>query len=83
MIIKDLLFNVCSNNAVYYEEHPVGIVNTFESQKGTVIIFLILNLFFGALFGVIGSIYDLTICNYVTANKSEFYWLERKTSGNI
>lgn len=48
-------------NAAKFEKEPVGIVSYFESRGMLVVVFLFLNFFAGAFFGVIGSIYDMTV----------------------
>lgn len=64
-------------NALYFRTNPVGIVPFFEGSKTMTIVFLVLNLVFGAFFGVIGSVYDLTIDQYVLTNRNAFLELER------
>ena len=65
-------------NAAYFQSNPVGIVSFFEAGKSSTIIGVIVNLVFGALFGVIGSIYDLSIDNYVLSHRDAFAALERR-----
>lgn len=64
-------------NAEYFQRNPVGIVSFFEANKSSSIIRLIINLVFGAIIGVIGSIYDLSINNYVLSHRDAFAALER------
>ena len=50
-----------------------GIVASYDSQLTYIIIILIINLFFGWGFGVIGALYDLiAIRGYVLENKQLF-----------
>ena len=65
-------------NAAYFQSNPVGIVSFFEAGKSSTIIGVIVNLVFGAIFGVIGSIYDLSIDNYVLSHRDAFAALERR-----
>ena len=67
-------------NADYFQANPVGIVNTFEAGKSMTIIFLFINFFFGAVFGFIGSIYDLTVDDYVLSHRDAFEALERRVT---
>lgn len=62
--------------AAEYAENPIGIVAAYESSKTMTIVFIFVNLFLGAGLGVLGSIYDLTTCNYVTSHKDAFSALE-------
>lgn len=55
--------------AAQYEMNPMGMVNYFEGQSNNLIIFLILNIFFGGIIGIAGVIYDMTIKDYVLKNR--------------
>lgn len=61
-----------------YAENPIGIVAAYENGKTMTIVFIFVNLFLGAGLGVLGSIYDLSTCNYVTSHKDAFSTLEDK-----
>lgn len=51
---------------------PNGIVERFENQLTEIVIIMVLNIFFGAIIGVIGSVIDLFVRNYVIENKKVF-----------
>ncbi|MCM1113892.1 MAG: zinc ribbon domain-containing protein [Clostridium sp.] len=51
---------------------PKDVINNFENQLAQIIIIMILNIFFGAIIGVVGSIFDLFVRNYVIENKQYF-----------
>lgn len=58
-------------NADFFQKDHSNIVNFYESQTVMLIVFAALNLIFGAIFGVIGSIYDLSVRGYVLAHRKE------------
>lgn len=58
-------------NKEYFKDHPEGIYPYFEPREGTLIITLLLNLFFGAVIGCICMAYELSIRNYVMKHKNE------------
>ena len=71
----------CSRNkktAEQWERTPVGIVSAYETDKIVPVIMVFINLIFGAFFGMIGSIYNLSINDYVIDHKDAFYELERR-----
>ena len=55
-----------------YDFNPAGMVYYFQNQGTIIVVFLVLNIIFGALFGIIGSIYDLCMRNYIVQNRN---WL--------
>lgn len=55
-----------------YDINPAGMVYYFQNQGTIIVVFLVLNIIFGALFGIIGSIYDLCMRNYIVQNRN---WL--------
>ena len=59
------------NNAQYFRNNPGSLISYYENQTAMIIVFLFLNLFFGSIIGVIGSIYELTIQSYVKTHKEE------------
>lgn len=58
---------------------PIGIVGKFQPLT-SYIITLIYNLIFGGVIGVAGTIYDLTIRNYVMTNATAFLSIEEQFS---
>ena len=50
--------------------YSTGIVETFEGQLTSLIIFLVINIFFGAVIGVIGAVFDMFVRNYVLENRA-------------
>lgn len=57
-------------------QRPVGIYRSFEPVTGYIVVLLI-NLFFGAFIGVIGSLYDIFgVRSYVMSNKDAFDRIE-------
>jgi len=62
--------NKMKQNIDFFRKYPEGIVNFFASQENMCVLQLIINLVFGGIVGVIGSIYDLTICSYVKKHRS-------------
>ncbi|MBR3861900.1 MAG: zinc-ribbon domain-containing protein [Oscillospiraceae bacterium] len=60
-----------------FEKNPVGIVAYFERNRTSTIVFVFLNLFFGAFLGVIGSVYDLTVNSYALNSRDTFDRIER------
>lgn len=63
--------NTKRKNAARFDQNPTGIVNYFEANGTMLVVFLFLNLFLGALFGVIGSIYDLTVRSSALSQRNE------------
>ena len=59
-----------------FAQNPVGIVSYFEKNKTSTIVFVFLNLFFGAFLGVVGSVYDLTVNSYALNNRDTFRRIE-------
>ena len=55
-----------------YDVNPAGMVYYFQNHGTILVVFLVLNILFGALFGMIGSIYDLCMRNYIVQNRN---WL--------
>lgn len=51
---------------------PQNVVNVFENQLTTLIIFLVINFFFGAIIGVAGACFDLYVRDYVVKNRDNF-----------
>ncbi len=51
---------------------PSNVVKTFEDQMTGLIIILVLNIFLGALIGVIGAAFDFYVRDYVLSNKEKF-----------
>ncbi len=47
----------------------IHLVEEYDESLGTIIVFLIINLVIGGVIGVVGSIYDLTIRDYVLKNR--------------
>ena len=54
-----------------FRANPAGLVDTVKSRKSSVIGFGVLNVFLGALIGVVGSIFDYTIIAYVEKNEKQ------------
>lgn len=59
----------------------LSLVEDYQKQT-TLIIFLIINIIFGALIGVIGIIYDFTIRNFVVLHQSDFKDLINQSLSN-
>ncbi len=68
--------NTKRKNAARFDQNPTGIVNYFESNGTMLVVFFFLNLFLGALFGVIGSIYDLTVQSSALSHRNELLQAE-------
>lgn len=51
---------------------PTGITEKYENQLTEIIIIMVLNIFLGAIIGVVGSVIDLFVRNYVIENKNIF-----------
>ena len=64
--------------AAAFLTNPVGIVDYYESSKSSTIIGIIINLVFGAVFGVFGSLYELSVDNYVLSHRDAFKALENR-----
>lgn len=54
-----------------FRANPAGMVDTIKAWKNRVIGFGVLNVFLGALIGVVGSIYDYTIIAYVERKENQ------------
>ena len=55
---------------------PVAIISRYESAT-PIVIALIYNLIFGGIIGVAGSLYEISIRNFVLNNKTEFEQAEK------
>ena len=55
---------------------PVAIISRYESAT-PIVIALIYNLIFGGLIGIAGSLYEISIRNFVLNNKTEFEQAEK------
>lgn len=64
-------------NAKYFIQTPVGIHSYYQANKTMIVVFVFINLFFGSVFGIIGSIYELTICSFVETHKNELMEVEQ------
>lgn len=53
-------------------QFDTDIYTKYERQLPSIIIILVLNIFFGAVIGIVGSIFDLFVRNYVMENKALF-----------
>lgn len=51
---------------------PSGVAKQFENQLTGLIIILIINIFFGAIIGIIGAIFDFYVRNYVLTNREKY-----------
>ncbi len=51
---------------------PIEIYNNFENQLTSIIVFLIINIFFGAVIGIVGALFDLFVRNFAMENKNVF-----------
>lgn len=60
-----------------FPQRPVGIVGTFEPISGIISV-LIANILLGGIIGIIGSIFDLTLRNYVMSNRVLLYNIEKE-----
>lgn len=69
-------------NAKYFKQNPVGIHSYYQANKTIIVVFIFINLFFGSVFGIIGSIYELTICSFVETHKNEFLQIEQQVARN-
>ncbi|SCW64256.1 hypothetical protein SAMN02910456_02312 [Ruminococcaceae bacterium YRB3002] len=54
-----------------YKAHPELIYPTFEADLNHMLIFLGINLIFGGVIGVIASVYDLVLRDYVMKHRDE------------
>lgn len=63
--------------AAEYAVNPIGIISAFENGRTMSIVFIFLNLFLGAGFGILGSIYDLVTSSYVLSHRDAFERLEK------
>ena len=55
---------------------PVAIISRYESAT-PIVIALIYNLIFGGIIGIAGSLYEISIRNFVLNNKTEFEQAEK------
>ena len=55
---------------------PVAIISRYESAT-PIVIALIYNLIFGGIIGIVGSLYEISIRNFVLNNKTEFEQAEK------
>ena len=55
---------------------PVAIISRYESAT-TIVVALIYNLIFGGIIGIVGSLYEISIRNFVLNNKTEFEQAEK------
>ncbi len=63
--------NTMKKNITFFQQNPHELVPYYEGESTKIIIFLFLNLFLGAFFGVIASIYELTTKNYILNHRHE------------
>ncbi len=68
--------NKKKNLAIYFNQNPVGIVNYFDNEGTMLIVFLIINLFAGAIIGVVASIYELIVRNDALSYRRELLDIE-------
>lgn len=54
-----------------FQQWPVGIVRFFEARETSVIVILILNIFFGLIFGIVGSILEFTTKSYAMDHRED------------
>ena len=54
------------------KNRPAGLYDYYKSQKSSLIIMFLINLFLGAVIGIIGVIYDFIIRHYVISHKDAF-----------
>ena len=66
-----------------FQQWPVGIVKYFESRESAVIVILILNIFFGLLFGIIGSILEFTTKGYAMDHREELHMAEEMANRSM
>ena len=59
-----------------FQQWPVGIIKYFEARETSVIVILILNIFFGLLFGIVGSILEFTTKSYAMDHREELRMAE-------
>ena len=64
-----------------YRKNPVGIVRYADSMSSGVVS-LLLNLFLGAFFGVIGALYDMGASRYAKANRDLLVQAEQQALGH-
>lgn len=55
---------------------PVAIISRYESAT-PIVVALIYNLIFGGIIGIVGSLYEISIRNFVLNNKTEFEQAEK------
>lgn len=70
---------IVKKNANFWETSPTGIYAHYEPRMTMDILFLCLNLFLGSIIGVIGSIYDIMVRNYVMSHRDEFLSMEGRS----
>ena len=54
-----------------FQQWPVGIVPFFEARETSVIVVLILNIFFGLIFGIVGSVLEFTTKGYAMDHRED------------
>ena len=59
------------NTADLFKREPQRIYPYYEKSLDSIVIFLVINVLFGGVIGVIGSICDLLIRSYVVSHKEE------------
>lgn len=52
--------------------HPSDVVERYENSLSSTIVIMVLNLFFGAVIGIAGALFDLYVRNYVMSNRQKF-----------
>ena len=55
---------------------PVAIISRYECPS-PIVVALIYNLIFGGIIGIVGSLYEISIRNFVLNNKTEFEQAEK------
>ena len=75
------IYNVVQSSQVRksaeaFQQWPVGIIDYFTKRETSVIVILILNVVFGLLFGIIGSILEFTTKSYAMDHREELYMAE-------
>lgn len=82
--IAPLVMGICNlvqssnirKQAESFQQWPVGIIKYFESREATVIVFLILNIVFGLLFAIIGSVIEFMTKSYAMDHREELRMAE-------
>ena len=70
------ILNVYSGYKDFTYKKPVAIISRYESAT-PIVIALIYNLIFGGIIGIAGSLYEISIRNFVLNNKTEFEQAEK------